>query len=332
MDNAQVRSRRTHLRTTRRSDAFTLIELIIVITIIALLGALLVPALARAREQARIVKCMFNQWTLAKAISSFAIEHDGYGQLVAFRDYWTQTRAYRRRYAFERDNPVFQTHVNGRVLSAWPVAYSPYLGTRQLRGDDCFVPDYVDPENALKLIRIPSLQCPSDTDPVGNVLFPSPAYGVFSYSINLDVFGTVQNWRDFSHVRVWRKGANLAKPLEGNLDRIGQPSRVLFSVDGGSFTPGVPTPRYISTQHLTGGSLSNYSAQKGWLPSRRHSADGGLCGAYADGHADYFRPVAWAVADRPLFVDSADRRRVRAVGQRYPTRYVPDPRITPFVP
>ncbi len=68
----------------KNKKAFTLIELLVVISIIALLVAILMPALGKAREQAKTQVCLNNNRTLRQALELYFANYDG--KLLPYQD------------------------------------------------------------------------------------------------------------------------------------------------------------------------------------------------------------------------------------------------------
>jgi len=243
----------SHPRSGRPQDAFTLIELLVVIAIIAILMAILMPTLNRAREQGRRAACLNNVKSLTLCWIMYADDNDD--RLVNGEAYWSPT-----------------------TIPSAPVPTSgPHKGEQYWVGNDCATGFMQGEQRLLKeqieAIRVGAMfpycktekvyRCPTGIR--GEMRTYSTAYGMNGC---FDATGT---YNGNLGVRVGRTVLMVKKRSEIS---VPAPTYRLVFLDEGRITPDSFAIHYVRPQW--------------WDPPFVRHADGTNVG-FADGHSDYWK-------------------------------------------
>lgn len=104
----------------KTAGSFTLIELLVVIAIIAILAAMLLPALQQARARAHSIACVNNMGSLAKAWTFYVSDNNGF-----YPGLWNggYSSASSRKWNYSQYQPGHNTSNKGGH-------FAPYLGNR----------------------------------------------------------------------------------------------------------------------------------------------------------------------------------------------------------
>jgi prepilin-type N-terminal cleavage/methylation domain-containing protein/prepilin-type processing-associated H-X9-DG protein len=157
------------MRMRTRKLGFTLVELLVVITIIGMLMALLLPAVQNAREAGRRAQCMNNQKNVSLALLNYESAKGafpGFINELGIGNDSNDTRSYQRPYYGSWVIPILPSLDRADIYDLWTKNGHAHLDQ----------PSGSPAPNGF--VNIPLLLCPSNPSSVGSSSAPPCAYRV----------------------------------------------------------------------------------------------------------------------------------------------------------